>query len=155
MVSSLGRVSVVVGGAGAVLATLLGVTYLQFGTRWGSQTPLLQYFVVSVLVGFLVLGWVLSWRQRIVGLVAVLGVIAFVFGVYGGTVGCNALGYPQDAAYGFTYDWGTNQLKFGDHTERIGYRCRATPYRGVVLIGAALATGGTLLLLHETPAVWR
>lgn len=62
----------------------------------------------------------MSWRQRIVGLVAVLGVIVFVFGVYGGTVGCIMLEYPPDAAYGITYDWQTNQLKFGDYTESIG-----------------------------------
>ena len=140
------RVERVLAVFGAVAAVLVGAAYLDFGTELaGGASPLRVLLGVAV-AGSLATGWWMNRRQRAAALAVTVGLLAFLFGVYGGTVGCNAAEYPQNAEYGAEYDWETNVLRFGDNVDGTDYRCRGTPNRAAVVVGYALTGVGAVEL---------
>ena len=143
MPSSIQRVPVVLG---VVAALLVGVAYLDVGVERFAGWGLLNLLVAVTTTGALAAAWWLDGRQRLAALGVAVGVFVFAFGVSGGSMGCYGVEYPPSADYGATYDWATNTLYFGEHTDTSSYRCRATPNRAVLLVGYALASVGAVEL---------
>ena len=128
-------------GAG-VAFILVGVTVLHYGTAWGFRNDLLLFVLLAVVIGALLAGPFLDWRQRGAVAIAVVGVVVFMLGI-GGRVGCNAMGYPPraDVAWGIHYRW-PSMLQFGDYAPSVGYRCGAAVRPVAVLIGFLLSVIG-------------
>ncbi|WP_135827159.1 hypothetical protein [Halorussus ruber] len=133
---------------GAITALLFGAAYLDFGTGLTGETSLLRLLVGVAAAGTLLTAPWLNWRQRAASLAVVVGLAAFLFGVYGGAVSCHEAEYgvPTDD-HGVEYDWWTNTLHFGENVDGSNYRCLGTPSRTATLAGYALTSAGALELL--------
>lgn len=120
------------------IVVALGLSWL-----WYDSGGFLIFLLIAgmVLVHFLP-PWNDHWRRRLTAVAVILGCFVFGLGVYGGTIGCNAAGYPSSADYGVTYDWSENVLRFGDNIDGTSYRCQATPNRAAAVAGYLLTSVG-------------
>ncbi|WP_135854227.1 hypothetical protein [Halorussus salinus] len=131
---------------GVMAVLLVGVAYLDFGVERFAGWSLLNLLVAVTATGALAAAWWFDGRRRLAPLGLAVGVFAFAFGVTGGSMGCYGVEYPPSADYGATYDWASNTLSFGEHTDGSNHRCFATPNRAVLFVGYALASLGAVEL---------
>lgn len=139
MRSSVGRLLAI---AVVVTVSLGSLVILHFGTDWGWHNNLFQVAIGIVVIAGLLFGYRADRHGRLGTVVVVGGFLLFAMGVYGGAVACTEQRYGPEATHGMTYDWQTNQLQFGDHTDTEEYRCEGTPNRGAVFTGYLLIVGG-------------
>lgn len=122
-----------------------GVSRLRY--RANRRNRLLR-LLVGVAAGTLLTAPWLNWRQRTAALAVVVGIVGFLFGVYGGAVTCHEAEYGVPTTdHGIEYDWWTNTLRFGENVDGENYRCQGTPNRTALLTGYALTSAGALELL--------
>lgn len=138
------ELGVIVGLYVGVVAVLLALVWIRYGTEFGYNRRVYTYYVAGLVGLWLIASPWLSWRQRGAAAIAILGALLFLTSIRGI---CMPVGSTGNSVYGVTYDVSQNILRYGYRpVGTTEYDCGARPNRLQMLAGSLVATGGLAMM---------